>query len=240
MALRRGVIHGLVGSNGSGKTTVLNLITGLYSVDAGRIVFDGQDLTRMRSYQIARLGIRRTFQTPMLVPGLTVLDNVLLGYEQNDGNGVFGSVVRSPRGRRADAKARSVAFTALGEVGLAEVAARSASELTHGQRRLAELTRVMVSDPSVVLLDEPAAGLSVGELERLRRVLEIMCGRGIGVLLVEHNVPFVLGMADEVTVLHEGSVIAHGPPKAIETHPDVIESFLGRLGAEASMKLADT
>jgi ABC-type branched-subunit amino acid transport system ATPase component len=98
----------------------------------------------------------------------------------------------------------------------------------------------MLSDPSVVLLDEPAAGLSVGELERLRRVLEIMCGRGIGVLLVEHNVPFVLGMADEVTVLHEGSVIAHGPPKVIETHPDVIESFLGRLGAEASMKLADT
>jgi ABC-type branched-subunit amino acid transport system ATPase component len=191
----------------------------------------------MRAYQIARLGISRTFQTPILIPRLSVVENVIVGYEQRDGCGVFASVFRLPKGRRADAAARVTARAALEEVGLGAIAERPSHELTHGQQRLTELTRVLVSNPGLVLLDEPAAGLSVSELEGLEHVLRTMCNHGTGVLLVEHNVPFVLGIAEEVTVLHQGRVIVNGPADVVESHPDVIESFLGRLAVAPSSKV---
>jgi branched-chain amino acid transport system ATP-binding protein/branched-chain amino acid transport system permease protein len=237
MTVRPGVIHGLIGSNGSGKTTLLNLISGFYSVDAGGIEYGGRQLTKLSPYEVARTGIARTFQTPILVPRLNVLENVMLSHEQRDRVNAFSTVFRLPSGVRAERASRAAAMAALDEVDLAPLAAQSAGELSHGQQRLVELTRVLVARPGVVMLDEPAAGLSVPELEQLERILGILRSRGCAVLLIEHNVPLVLRNAQVVTVLHQGRVIVSGPPLEVEQHPDVIESFLGRLAAGSSLKV---
>ncbi len=214
VTVRPGTIHGLIGSNGSGKTTLLNVVSGYYAIDRGRIALGGARIDGRSTHRIAAAGVARTFQTPKLVERGTLVDNVLVAVEQR------GEV----RGRRA---AVDTARRCLAAVGLAERADERAGTQPHGTRRLVEVARALALRPGVVLLDEPGAGLSAPEVDVLRDVIVAIARAGAAVLVVEHNVPLVLEIADEVTALHEGRVIATGLPGDVAAHPDVVAAFLG-------------
>jgi len=234
LSISPGTVHGLIGSNGSGKTTLLNLISGFYRMDAGTVTFGGQTLSHLSAPEIARAGIARTFQTPLLVRSSTVLANVTSAAEQAIHAGGFASMFRLPAARRADRAAREVALDALMSAGLRDVADVRVGELPHGLQRLVEIARCIALRPKVLMLDEPGAGLSAREIVALRSLITEVAGAGVGVLLIEHNVPLVLELADEVTVLHQGTVIAHGEPSYVGSHPEVVQSFLGRSQATFS------
>jgi ABC-type branched-subunit amino acid transport system ATPase component/ABC-type branched-subunit amino acid transport system permease subunit len=214
VTVRPGTIHGLVGSNGSGKTTLLNVISGFYPADTGCIRVGSVRIDRRSTHQIAAAGIARTFQTPKLVERASLVDNVVVAIEQA---GVT-------RGRRA---AVEQARRCLAAVGLETRADERAATQSHGTRRLVEVARALALRPGIVLLDEPGAGLSAAEVDVLRDVIVAIARAGSGVLIVEHNVPLVLDIADEVTALHEGRVIATGLPGDVAAHPDVVAAFLG-------------
>ncbi len=227
LAVAPGTVHGLIGSNGSGKTTLLNVVTGYHRPDAGEIRLGNVRLDGRSSHRIAGAGIARTFQTPKLIARGTLVANVAVAAEQ-----------QGRRRRDAD----DVALRCLEAVGLREHAHEKAGIQPHGTRRLVEVARVLAMRPSVVLLDEPAAGLSAAEIEVLGDVLRSIAAAGSAVLLVEHNVPLVLEVADEVTALHEGQRIAIGPPRAVTEHPEVVERvprFRGRVGVMTARDAAE-
>jgi ABC-type branched-subunit amino acid transport system ATPase component len=207
-----GTVHGLIGSNGSGKTTLLNVVTGFHRPEAGEITLGTVRLAGRSPQAIAAAGVARTFQTPKLVARWTLLANVAVAAEQ--------------RGlKRRDAEAE--AMRCLEAVGLQDRARSVAGTQPHGTRRLVEVARALALCPSVTLLDEPAAGLSAAEIDVLCDVVRAIADAGCAVLLVEHNVPLVLDVADEVTALHEGQRIAMGSPQDVTEHPEVISAFLG-------------
>jgi ABC-type branched-subunit amino acid transport system ATPase component len=223
-----GEVHALVGPNGSGKTTLLNLVCGFYRLDAGEIWLGGRRLDGHRVSDVTRMGVARTFQTPKLAVDETALGNVVLAADMCSPGWVLSSVLRTGPGRRADAGAVTRATQALLGVGLAEVAGVPAAGLTHSTQRLLEFGRVLALEPRLVLLDEPAAGLSAAELTVLKDTVRAMAHGGLGVLLVEHNLPVVFDVADRVTVLNEGEVIASGTPAEVAADPSVLRVYLGR------------
>ncbi|SFP69803.1 ATP-binding cassette domain-containing protein [Amycolatopsis rubida] len=227
LRLAAGQVHGLIGSNGSGKTTLLNLVCGFARLDAGEIVLDGHRIDAAKPYQITRLGIARTFQTPAIVPDLSVVENVAVAASSSHPCGDLSAVLRLPRARRADAAAAAQARDCLALVGLTGLAGAPAGVQPHGTRRLIEIARALALRPRFVLLDEPAAGLSPRELAVLRGAIEAVTAAGVGVLLIEHNVPFVLDLAAKVTVLHEGRRIASATPDELRRDDTVARSFLG-------------
>lgn len=227
LVVRRGTVHALIGSNGSGKTTVLNLISGFYRIDSGEIDLAGERLDTCSAAAVARKGVGRTFQAPKLVIRHTLLENVQAAAAIKSGGTDIGSVLRLPDGIRARRRARNIALGAIAEVGLSEYRDVPVSRLPHGLRRLGEVARTLAMTPGVLLLDEPAAGLTHSELELLDQVIRRSAERGAAVLLVEHNVPFVFHLADEVTVLHLGQVIAEGTPDEIRSDEKVAKAFLG-------------
>jgi branched-chain amino acid transport system permease protein len=226
LTLNTGTVHGLIGSNGSGKTTLLNLICGFYRLDSGVVRIDGVAMGA-RPHVATRHGIARTFQTPKLMPQATVLANVVPAAELRIPVSGPESVLRLPRGLRADREARNRAMEALEFLGLHELVDEPAVRLPHGTRRMVELARAIAMKPKFLLLDEPAAGLSESELELLVGTIRQLTDFGVGVLLIEHNVPTVLEIAHEVTVLHQGSRIFHGTPADFITDAGVAEAFLG-------------
>jgi branched-chain amino acid transport system permease protein len=226
LTVRAGTVHGLVGSNGSGKTTTLNLICGYTRLDSGRVELDGARLDGRAADEIARRGVARTFQTPKLVAGLTVLENLLPAVDPDARLLDISSALRLPAGRRWDKAARGRARDALEVTGIAEWENEVAEHLPHGTRRIVEVARALLLRPRFVLLDEPAAGASPRELEMLARAIRATAQAGVGVLLVEHNIPFVLDLADELTVLHQGRRLAGGPPSILRD-PAVASVFLG-------------
>ena len=191
---------------------MLNVVTGFHRPDGGEIVLGDVRLDRRSSHVIAAAGVARTFQTPKLIARSSLVANVAVAAEQ-----------RGHRRREAEV----IAIRCLDAVGLRAQAEQKAGVQPHGTRRLVEVARILAMRPSLVLLDEPAAGLSAAEIEVLRDVVRAVAAAGSAVLLVEHNVPFVLEVADEVTALHEGRRIAIGPPRAVTQHPEVISAFLG-------------
>jgi ABC-type branched-subunit amino acid transport system ATPase component len=226
LTVSRSSIHGLVGSNGSGKTTLLNLISGYHRLDGGEILI-GNERIGGGVQSAARARIARTFQTPKLIAERSVLDNLLAASEQTNYARDASSFLRLPRARRIDRSARGDARLSLEALGLDDVADVEASELPHGLRRLVEIARALVLRPAFLLLDEPAAGLSGDEIERLELALDAIRQAGVGVLLIEHNVPFVSRLADVVTVLHLGQCIAQGAPSVLVDDARVAEAFLG-------------
>jgi branched-chain amino acid transport system permease protein len=227
LTVRRGQIHGLIGSNGSGKTTLLNLISRFYSLDAGQIRIGSVRLDDKAPHAVARAGIARTFQSPKLMLRETALENVIPAVELRVRCLGLESVLRLPRGIRVNRQARAEALEILETLGLHHVLAQEASSLPHGTRRLVELARAIALRPSFVLLDEPAAGLSPVELELLAEVCQNLARSGVGVLLIEHNVPMVLSIADTVTCLHQGKTLFQGTPEELRANTSVASVFLG-------------
>ncbi|HLY84495.1 MAG TPA: branched-chain amino acid ABC transporter ATP-binding protein/permease, partial [Acidimicrobiales bacterium] len=228
-------IHALVGPNGSGKTTLLNLICGFYRLDAGEISLGDTRLDGLRAAEVAKLGIARTFQTPKLLIGDTALANVLVGADRTAEGSLVGAVLHTRRSRQAQRVGIAQSHEALGDVGLLEASAGIAAVMPHGTQRLLEIARAVALQPTFLLLDEPAAGLSLGEVEVLKGAVRQLAQNGLGVLLVEHNLPVVFDLADEVTVLHQGQVIAHGTPAEVSADPKVVRVYLGRQRLEGDV-----
>jgi ABC-type branched-subunit amino acid transport system ATPase component/ABC-type branched-subunit amino acid transport system permease subunit len=229
LIVRPGTIHGLIGSNGSGKTTLLNLVSGFYQLDGGEIRLDGVLLNKLTTHAVAQAGVARTFQTPKLIASGTALDNVLVASEQRHRASDFTSVLRLGSSRRVGREAVDSAHAALSELGLEQYANQRASGLSHGLQRLVEIARAVAFEPRYILMDEPGAGLSVAEMEVLRYSVRRLADKGVGVLLIEHNVPMVLEVADEVTAMHEGTVLFHGTPAELRENSSVADAFLGEV-----------
>ena len=227
LAVAEGSVHGLIGPNGAGKSTAIGLIAGFVRADSGSITFGGRDLGRLRPDEIARLGVSRTFQRAAPLAGLTVFENVLVGMHTRFRANLVSVVLRSPAARvEARELERSVAAL-LDAFGLAAQADADARNLTFGQLRFLEIARAAAMRPRILLLDEPAAGLNDGERARLAALIRDLRDRGIGVLLVDHDVPFVFGLCDRMTVMNFGSVIAAGDPDVVHRDAAVRDAYLG-------------
>lgn len=228
LEVRAGDIVALVGPNGSGKSTLVNIVSGLYRPDRGAVVFDGDEITRLPDHQVAKRGITRTFQDPRTIPGLTVRENVLLGthrlYRQNR----IATILGLPGALREEAEMMGRTQSALDLAGLENLAESVVQDLPYGDQRMTELARVLASDPRLVMLDEPAAGLSEVELERLANLIRILKQRGIGVLLIDHHMEFLHDLVDEVVVLDAGKMIYRGDMEGMYRSPTVIEAYLGQ------------
>lgn len=229
-----GKITAVIGPNGSGKTTLLNLISGFYRVNEGTITLDGKETQGLPSYQVARAGVSRTFQTPNIPEKLTVLEAVESGRYASDRASVFASVLRLPSFWKAQRKDRIHAERALALVGLSDQRDEMADSLPLGNRRLLEVARSLVSDPKVILLDEVASGLDEDELEVLESLVIRLRDAGMTVILVEHNFQLVLRLADDIYVLAQGAVMAHGTSDQIEQNPRVMAEYLGVTAEAAS------
>ena len=224
-----GEIRGIIGPNGAGKTTLLNVISGLVRPTDGEIRLDGQPLTRLKANQIAARGVGRTFQTSLLFKGMTVLENVMAGMHDTLRTSVVGAALGLPGVHRDERLARERAREALAFVGMLPFAERDGASLSFGQQRLVEIARSLVAEPRVLLLDEPAVGLSPPRVEELDELLRrIRDKRGITIIMVEHVIRLVMGVCDRITVLNSGRKIAEGTPDAILADPFVKEAYLGK------------
>jgi branched-chain amino acid transport system permease protein len=222
-----GRIHGLIGPNGSGKTTTLNVISGYYKPKTGTMKLDGADMPFDQPYARASYRIARTFQTPRVVGAASVLENVMIGGTVH-GQATFTEAMLSlPRNRRDEKLLRQAAMQALATVGLESLADVRADRLQHSELRFIEIARALMLDPDFLLLDEPAAGLSSDEIERLAGLIKAISARGTGVLLVEHHADLIFDICHQVTVLNLGRTLAAGTPAEIRVHKEVVSAYLG-------------
>ena len=231
---RRGLITSVIGPNGAGKTTLINCITGMYSATSGRVVFDGRELTRLAPHQIARSGIGRTFQNIALFDGLTVLDNLKLGAYQRGRSGFLEGAFLLPAARREEADADRRAREILALIGLSDVADKTPTELSYGTQKQVEFARALMQDARMIFLDEPMAGMSRAEKARFMDLIQqVRESLGLSFLLVEHDMPVIMGISDHIVVLDFGRKIAEGPPAEISRNEAVIAAYLGNDLAEA-------
>jgi ABC-type branched-subunit amino acid transport system ATPase component/ABC-type branched-subunit amino acid transport system permease subunit len=222
-----GTVHGIIGPNGSGKSTLVACLTRYHSLDGGEARVFGEPAPRA-PYAVAAAGVTRVFQAPHLFERVSVLDNVLTGMRMRERYTWVGAVLRTPGYRRQDRAERGEAMELLRFAGLGPRAGWPASSLSHGQKRLLEVVRAVATRPRVLILDEPATGLTHAEMAALARLCRALCNHGLAVVLIEHNVDFVMGLCDEITVIESGKVIERGVPEHVRRSPAVLEAYLGR------------
>jgi branched-chain amino acid transport system ATP-binding protein len=227
MEIATGSVHGLIGPNGAGKTTLLNLVSGHLPSTAGRVCFTGNDITRWAAERRARAGIRRTFQNLKLFRDMSVLENVMVGMHGQTRCELWHALLRTPAQKAEEQAIVDRAREALDFVGLAQVANAAAGTLPHGMQRLIEIARAFVAKPTLLLLDEPAAGLNRVESRRLVDLIRAIRARGVTIMLVEHHMDVVMPTCDRITVLNYGKRLADGTPAEIRQHPEVIRAYLG-------------
>lgn len=225
--INEGEIFGLIGPNGAGKTTMFNVITNMFPLTSGQISFLGEDISGIKPHKITDKGICRTYQNIRLFSQMTVLENVLVGGHCRSSSGVFRSVFRTKSQRIEEEDMYETAKELLELVGLAQFEDVVAENLAYGQQRRLEIARALSSKPKLLLLDEPAAGMNETETEDLFDLIKQVQKRGITILLIEHDMPFVMKLCDRITVLNFGKKLAEGAPEEIQNNQDVIEAYLG-------------
>ncbi|MBP5551678.1 MAG: ABC transporter ATP-binding protein [Bacilli bacterium] len=222
-----GTITAMIGPNGAGKTTLFNIIAGVYKPDSGVVTLDGVDITGKKPFEICNYGITRTYQVIKLFTGMSALDNVLVGMHINYKLNFFQDVFHTKKMRQLEKETKERAMELLRLVGLEDYAGVTASSLSYGQQRLLEIARALGSNPKLLLLDEPAAGMNLKEKNDLCDRLRIIKNMGITILIVEHDMSLVMNVAEEIFVINSGKNLAYGTPDEIANNKDVIEAYLG-------------
>ncbi len=230
MEVRPSLVTGLVGPNGAGKTTLVNLISGLLYPSSGNVRFEGREIGRLQPHAVARAGIARTFQTVRLLARASVRDNILVGFDRRITSNAVARVLWLPGYRREQRAVLDRVEALLDAFGMTGMAAIPAGEVSYGHQRRIEIMRALATDPQVLLLDEPAAGLNDTEATALSRSIRAIADEGRAVLLIEHNMQMVMSLCDDLYVLDSGAVIAHGAPAAVRSDPRVITAYLGEQG----------
>ena len=225
--IRRGEIYGLIGPNGAGKTTLFNIVTGLYQLDEGAFTFAGVAYSRCKPHVLAQAGIARTFQNIRLFANMSVLENVMVGRHVRTRTGIWGALTRNTTARNEEHATAQRAHELLRYVGIARPAQTLAKNLSYGEQRRMEIARALATDPKLLALDEPAAGMNATETESLKALLQTIRASGVTVLLIEHDVKLILGLCDRVAVLDYGKKIAEGVPEEVRRNPAVIAAYLG-------------
>ena len=229
LTIQKEQLYGLIGPNGAGKTTVFNLLTGVYKPDAGKVILDGKDITGERNIEISKAGIARTFQNIRLFKQLSVLDNVKAGLHNHHSYSTLSGILRLPSYRKVEKEMDDRAMELLKVFELEKYADHQAANLPYGQQRKLEIARALATDPKLLLLDEPAAGMNPSETaeltETIRRIRDEF---NIAVLLIEHDMSLVMGICEGIAVLNFGRIIAKGTPDEIRNNPQVIEAYLGK------------
>ena len=225
--LEKGSINSLIGPNGAGKTTFINVVTGIHAADSGEIVFQAENISGLPAHVIASKGIGRTFQLEELFAGLSVMENTLVGCHTQSSSGMLACGFSLPRARKEEKRLREIAMESLTFVGLEKRANDPISKLPLGERKLVGVARALSMNPTLLMLDEPVGGLAAHEAKKLVDLIYMLVGKGLTIFIVEHDLPFVMSLPEEVIVLDEGTKIAEGPPEQVRANQEVIRAYLG-------------
>jgi ABC-type branched-subunit amino acid transport system ATPase component len=232
LSVQEGTIVGLIGPNGAGKSTLFDLISGFVSPDSGSIIFSGREIVSLPAHKIARLGLIRTFQIPRTLMRMTVLENMMLGGQNQVGENIFANIIRRGKVQAEEISIENKAVEILKFFDILRMKDEYAGSMSGGQKKMLEMARALMADPRLLLLDEPFAGVNPALSERLIEKIKLLRKNGLTIMIIEHAIPYVLALSDELYVLNKGSILASGPPDEVISDSRVFEAYLG-VGSDA-------